>query len=271
MLRRGVGIVTGPGGTIGWLATRDGGVIVDSQFPATARVCLERLRQESAGGPLLLVNTHHHGDHTAGNGVFRPAVMQIVQHVQCAARHRTAALAAGAEALDGLADTTFTDRWSATVGDERVVAVHYGPAHTGGDALVVFERAEVVHLGDLVFNRIPPFVDRPAGASIRNWIAVLERVLDQYAGATFVFGHGTGDAVTGTVADIARFRDFLSAVLDHAQRGIAAGRSKEAVSALDTLPGFPEFRDVVKSYASPNPLFTVDHVLAVAYEELTAP
>jgi glyoxylase-like metal-dependent hydrolase (beta-lactamase superfamily II) len=270
-LRGGAGIFVGPGGTMGWLAMGDAAVIVDSQFPATARECLDALRQRSALNDVVLINTHHHGDHTAGNGVLRPFVRQIVQHEQCARQHAQALSSAGADGRAGLAEVTFADRWSTSVGDERVSASWYGAAHTGGDAIVVFERAGVVHVGDLVFNRVPPFVDRAAGASMRNWIAVLERLLRQHAGATFVFGHGRQDAVTGTGKDVAHFRDYLSAVLEHVQRGLASGRAMQDIVALDTLPGFAEFGDVVKNYASPNPLFSLAHVLTAAYQELTGP
>ncbi len=71
-LRRGVGYFTGPGGTIGWLATRDGAAVIDTQFPETAKLCVDGLRNRSARGIEVLINTHHHGDHTAGNTTFRP-------------------------------------------------------------------------------------------------------------------------------------------------------------------------------------------------------
>lgn len=268
-LRRGVGVFVGPGGTIGWLANRDAIVIVDSQFPATASACLDALRQRSRAERVILINTHHHGDHTAGNVTLRPAVRQIVQHERCAAAHRQMLQSADATAKAGLADVTFTDRWSADVGDERVTAFFYGAAHTGGDAVVVFERANVVHLGDLVFNRLPPFVDRASGASIRNWIRVLEAVLREHAGAEYVFGHGNRDAITGTAADVSHFRDYLSAVLQHVERGIAAGRSLEEIIKIDALPGFLEYSDAVKTYPSAFPRFTLAHVLTAAHQELT--
>lgn len=270
-LRRGTGIFIGPGGTIGWLATRDEAVIVDSQFPGTARECLDGLRQRSIVDRVVLINTHHHGDHTAGNSALRPFAQQIVQHEACARLHARAVQEGRPEARAGLADVTFTEQWSMTVGDERVSAIWYGPAHTGGDAVITFERAGVVHLGDLVFNRIPPFVDRAAGASIRNWIQILERILRQHAGAMFVFGHGRADMVTGTAADVAHFRDYLTAVLEHVQRGIAAGRSLQEIAAVDTLPGFADHMDAVKNYASPNPLFTLAHVVTAAHQELSPP
>ena len=73
-------------------------------------------------------------------------------------------------------DTTFTDVWSFEHGDEKVSAKHYGPAHTGGDAVIRFEKANVAHMGDLMFNRAHPVIDRPNGASIANWTVVLQKV-----------------------------------------------------------------------------------------------
>ena len=269
-LRRNVGVFVGPGGTIAWLATPAGIVVVDSQFPATASVCLNALRERSRADRIVLINTHHHGDHTAGNVALRGGATEIVQHERCAVAHRQMLQAADAAAKAGLADVTFTDRWSTDVGDERVRAFYYGAAHTGGDAVVVFERANVVHLGDLVFNRVPPFVDRANGASIRNWIRVLDRVLREHAGATFVFGHGAGDAITGGSADVTHFKNYLSAALDYVQRGIAAGQPLEEIVKIDALSGFPEFSDAVKNYPSAFPTFTLAHVLTAAHQELTA-
>jgi glyoxylase-like metal-dependent hydrolase (beta-lactamase superfamily II) len=268
-LRRRVGLFAGPGGTIGWLATPDGVLVVDSQFPMTADACITALRQRTSAVIQTLINTHHHGDHTAGNATFRPVVQQIVQHERCAAAHRVLTQAPGADAQRGLADVTFTEVWNVAIGDERVSAMHFGAAHTGGDAAVFFERANVIHVGDIVFNRIPPFIDRPSGGSIVNWVAVLETVAKRHADGLFIFGHGKDDMRTGTVRDVTHFRDYLTAALDHVRKGIAAGRSQSEIAAVSALPGFADHADVVKDYASPIPLFTLNHVLTIAYQELT--
>ena len=273
-IRRGVGVFVGPGGAIGWLSARGDAVgeaaVVDSQFPATARGVLDELTRRSPIERLVLINTHHHADHTAGNGIFRPVARQIVQHERCADAHRRMLAAAKPPLETATADTTFTTRWSTDIGAERVTALFHGAAHTGGDAIVIFERANVIHLGDLVFNGVPPFVDRASGASIRSWIGVLETILRDHADASFIFGHGARDAVTGARADVARFRDYLSAVLDQVQQGIAAGRSQTEIAAITAIQGFAEYGDVVKNYPSAFPQFSLAHVLTAAYQELTS-
>jgi len=146
-----------------------------------------------------------------------------------------------------------------------VTAEFRGPAHTGGDAVVIFEKANVVHMGDLVFNRLYPYVDRPGGASIRGWIKSLEDSAASYpADALFVFGHGSSKfGVTGKRDDLLVMRDFFSAVLAHVGREIAAGRDKPAVVAVENMPGFPDFHAPL-----PNRL---GMVLGAAFDELTAP
>jgi cyclase len=241
-LRRNVGIFTARGGTIGWLVNGTGAVVVDSQYPDTARMCLEGLEQRSTLPVDTLINSHHHTDHTAGNGVFRDAARRIVAHRGVPELQRRVAAASGAEDAQTYADTTFETEWRAEVGDEVVRAKYYGAAHTGGDCTVFFERADVVHMGDLVFNRFYPFVDRAGGASVQGWITLLEAVAAEHSPETiYVFGHANPEfGVTGSRADLLLQRDFLSAVLESARRGLAAGKSREEATALERLPGFPD-------------------------------
>jgi glyoxylase-like metal-dependent hydrolase (beta-lactamase superfamily II) len=88
------------------------------------------------------------------------------------------------------ADRTFTDTWREQLGDEWISCKFYGRAHTSGDITITFERANVVHMGDLMFNRRHPVVDRPAGALMKNHISVLEAVAKDHNNDTiYIFGH----------------------------------------------------------------------------------
>jgi cyclase len=262
-IRRNVGIFTGQGGTIGWLANSAGAVAVDAQFPATAKACVEGLQQKSPKGIQLLINTHYHGDHTAGNTAFRPVVKQIVQQERCAKLHRDSTEKAGTAAQQAYADITFGESWSQDLGDEKVWAYYYGPGHTGGDAVIVFERANVVHMGDLMFNRLHPRVDGPGGASMQNWVSILERVAKRHSDATFIFGHAKpGQPVTGPAKELLYLRDYLSAALQFVQKGIASKQSKEEIAKAPELPGFAE-------HVGSGTVLTLAGVLNSAYDELT--
>jgi len=273
-LRRDVGIFTGRGGTIGWLSSKDALAVVDTQFPDTALICLRGI--PGIGGRTIdaTINTHHHMDHTAGNVVFKAASRELVAQANVpklqfeaakrAEQQGTKVDTAASVASQVYADTTFPDVWRREIGSEIVTAEFRGPAHTGGDAVVIFEKANVVHMGDLVFNRLYPFVDRPGGASIRGWIKSLEESVVSYpADAIYVFGHGSSKfGVTGRRDDLLVMRDFFSAVVSHVEREIAAGHDKPTVVGVENMPGFPDFHAPL-----PNRL---GMVLGAAFDELTA-
>jgi cyclase len=262
-LRRNVGVFTARGGTIGWLVNRSGAVVVDSQFADTARTCIDGLSERSARTVDALINSHHHGDHTAGNGTFREVTRRIVAHSRVPELQRRAAAANGSEDAQTYADTTFDDEWSIEVGDEVVRAKHYGRAHTAGDCTIFFENADVVHMGDLVFNRAYPFVDRAGGASVQGWIALLEAVAHEHGEDTiYVFGHANREFdVIGGRADVLLQRDFLSAVLETASRAVARGRSRDEAAAIRRLPGFAD-------HAALADWLTLGTSIGAAYDEL---
>jgi cyclase len=263
-VRRNVGIFSGRGGTIGYLITPDGAIAVDAQFPDTAKACVEGLQQKASKGIQMLINTHYHGDHTGGNAAFRPAVKSIVQQERCAKLHKEFTAKNNTAAQQAYADLTFGESWSTTIGDEKVWANYYGPGHTGGDAVIFFEKANVVHMGDLMFNKLHPRVDRPSGASIRSWGSLLERVAKKHRDATFIFGHAKqGLPVTGSAQALLQLRDYFTAVLDYAQKGIKAGQSQEQIVGIESLPKFED-------YAASGQVLNLKGTLTAAYEELTS-
>jgi glyoxylase-like metal-dependent hydrolase (beta-lactamase superfamily II) len=265
-LRRSVGYFTGHGGTIGFHVSKDGVVVVDAQMPATAKICLEGIKERDGGRMIdILVNTHHHGDHTGGNPVFKPEAKKILAHANVPKLQREAAARQAAARPDApapeivVADATFVNTWEEDVGSDRLALRYYGPAHTSGDAVVVFVKANVVHMGDLVFNRMHPFIDRPAGASIANWITVLERtVADHKNDTTYIFGHGSQKfGVIGARADLLYMRDYLTALLEFVRGEIKAGKPKDVIVKItEPLKAFPDH----------GPL--IERVLTPAYDEL---
>lgn len=263
-LRRHTGYFTEMGGTIGWLAAPDALVAIDSQFPDSAPHCLAGLRQRTDHPMDLLINTHHHRDHTGGNGVFSKATDTIVAQQNVPELQKQAY--AGNDELppQTYANKLFEKEWTTDVGDETLRARHYGPAHTGGDAVVLLEKANVVHMGDLVFNRWYPVIDRPGGASIRNWVSTLETVIRDYPDdALYIYGHGNPKfGVSGRKEDLGVMRDYLSHLLDTVQKDLQAGKSKEEIMNRGSFEQFPDF-------TAPSKRLTLAYNLEVAYNELT--
>ena len=260
-LRRGVGMFIGTGGTIGYLVNGDGAFAIDSQFMNTAEICVAGLKQRAPKGIAMLINTHHHGDHTGGNKAY--GVSKIVAHENCLTSHRATTEAAKTVDQQAYATTTFKDTWSEKFGDETIEARYFGPGHTGGDAVIHFQQANVMHMGDLLFNRAHPNIDRAQGARIDNWITVLETVSKRASNDTiFIAGHAKDNVVRNGRAELGHFRNYLTAALEHARAGVKAGHSKEEVQKLPALKGFED-------NASPNARLTLAFVLGIAYDEVT--
>jgi len=263
-IRRNVGFFTMRGGTIGYLVNPDAVLVVDSQFPEEAKACVAGLNERSGGRPVdCLINTHHHGDHTGGNISFRGVAKSVVAQTK-AAEHMHNPPGGEPPADQLYPDVTFAESWSTGVGDERVTARHYGRAHTSGDIVVTFEQANVAHMGDLVFHRRHPVVDRAAGATLRNWMTVLDRTLADHAKDTiYVFGHAAvGLPPVGTHTDLSRFHDYLGAVLEWTGDRIRAGHGRDEILAMqEPLAGFEDYG----AFGRPG----AREVRTCAYEEIT--
>jgi len=264
-VRRNVGIFTGRGGTIGWMVNPDAVVAVDTQFADVAKICVDGLKQKAGGRAIDTVfNTHHHGDHTSGNAVFRAEAKRLIAHQNVPELMRKVAAGSPNAPAPTVPDTTFDKTWSQRFGDETITASFNGPGHTGGDAIIRFERANVAHMGDLLFHERHPRVDRAGGASIQNWITILEKATKDFPADTiYIAGHSKeGLPVTVDRKAVLQFRDYFTAVLGATRKAIAAGQTKEALVATPSLPGF-------EGYQGGGSL-TLAGVLAVAFDELSA-
>ncbi len=259
-VRGGVSYFTERGGTIGVYVPESsgsgGGVIIDTQFPESAQMLADQLGDQlrKSGDLELLFNTHHHGDHTSGNGVFSPFATQHVSHERAKANLADNLAKDGKTGEVPLPSATFTDEWSYRLSDgkEIVTAKHFGPAHTGGDACLHFENANVVHVGDLLFNRRFPYIDPGAGGDILNWEKVIKKVRKHYDKDTiYIFGHAAESyPVTGDRNDIKAFENYLRSLRKYVKKQKKMGTSvTQLVEKTSVIPGAPSWRQGEKQLA----------------------
>jgi glyoxylase-like metal-dependent hydrolase (beta-lactamase superfamily II) len=261
MLTDDIGIFTEKGGTIAFYLSKDGPVVVDAQFPDSAQHLIDELKKKSENPFRLLINTHHHGDHTAGNIAFKGLVPHVLAHANSKANQERVAKEQKKEDVQLYPDQTYTDTWCEKIGKEEICLYYYGAGHTDGDSLVHFKKANIVHMGDLVFNRRHPYIDKSAGASINNWIKLLDKTTSTFSKKTqYICGHAAeGYDIQLKADDLKAFGDYLGNVLKFTDAEIKAGKTKEEILKATEIPGSPEWKGS-----------GIERPLGAAYIELTA-
>ena len=181
----------------------------------------------------FVLNTHHHGDHTGGNEAFGDTGAYIVAHDNV--RGRLAA-------ADGTPDAalpviTFSETATFHRNGEEIHVFHPANAHTDGDSIVIFRNANVVHMGDVFFSGMYPYIDIGGGGGINGYIAALEKTASMIDADTKVIpGHGPLSAKTDIDASITVLKDVRSRV----QALIDQGLDEDAVVAADPLSDLNE-------------------------------
>jgi glyoxylase-like metal-dependent hydrolase (beta-lactamase superfamily II) len=260
MLTDDIGIFTEKGGTIAFHFSKEGITVVDAQFPDTAPHLIAELKKRKDEPFRLLINTHHHGDHTSGNIAFKGVTNRVLAHKNSLENQKKVAVANNNEDKQYYPNETFETERKEDIGKEKVALYYYGAGHTNGDAFIHFENANIVHVGDLVFNRRHPYVDRSAGANMKSWISVLDAALKKFDSKTiFVCGHsGENYDVKGSQDMLLSFRDYLGNVLNFVGSEIKAGKSKDEILKANGIPGSPEWKGE-----------GIQRPLTAAYEEIT--
>lgn len=233
-------MLTGAGGNMGLSVGEDAVFLIDDQFaPLTDRIngAIAKITPKPVR---FVLNTHWHFDHTGGNENYGKAGALIVAHENVRRRMGTdqfiesmkrSVPAAPAAALPVV---TFTDGVSFHLNGEEIRAMHVARAHTDGDTIVHFLKSDVIHMGDVFFNEMYPFIDLSSGGGIRGTIAACDRVLAIAGANTRVIpGHGPLTDRAGLQA----YRDMLAGVLSRVEALVREGRKvEEIVAAKPTAP-----------------------------------
>ena len=234
-------LLTGAGGNIGLSAGDDAVFMVDDQFaPLTPRI--EAAIAMLTSKPVKFVlNTHWHFDHTGGNENFGKAGAVILAHENVRKRMSVESfieflgMKVKAEPRAALPVVTFTRDITLHLNGEEIHVYHAPQAHTDGDAIVHFRKGDVVHMGDVFFNKLYPFIDASSGGTVEGVIAAADRVLKIAGDGTKIIpGHGP----LASKADLKVYRDMLVAVSARVRKQVRAGKSLADVIASNPAAEF---------------------------------
>jgi glyoxylase-like metal-dependent hydrolase (beta-lactamase superfamily II) len=143
------------------------------------------------------------------------------------------------------------------LGGQEVQVFHVAPGHTDGDSMVFFKDQKVLHMGDLFFNGMVPFIDQPGGGSVKGMIENMDYAISHVPADTKVIaGHGP----TAGIAELKRARDFLADLWAATDKAMKAGMSKADAARAIRMESYPEIKPSFR---------TLGNVISVIYDELS--
>ncbi len=230
-VRDDVFMLTGRGGNIGLSVGSDGPLIIDDQFAELSDKIVAAIATVSDQPVKFVVNTHHHGDHTGGNANFNAAGAIVVAHDKVRDRMQAAQLAAADGASPAaLPVITFSHDATFHWNGQTTKIHHVAPAHTDGDAIVYFEEANVIHMGDTYFAGRYPYIDVSSGGDIDGVIEAADYALSISNAETLIIpGHGALSNPT----ELQTYRSMLVDVRLSVKALIADGKTLDEALAMN--------------------------------------
>lgn len=264
-LAPGVAVLFGAGGNIGLSYGEDGNVIVDDQFAPLTDKIAAAIAGLDPDPVRFVINTHWHFDHTGGNENLGKRGAVILAHDNVRTRMSTEQFIAAlnlkvpASPQGALPVVTFAEGVTLHLNGDTLHVVHVANAHTDGDSLVHWQKADVLHMGDTFFHGASfPFIDLSSGGSIDGVIASAEKGLEIAGpGMRVIPGHGP----VATRQDLVAYRNMLVDIRGKVAAAIAAGRTLDQIKA-----SAPAAR-----YGMPDGFIKPDQFVEFVYNSLREP
>jgi cyclase len=231
-------MLSGPGGNV-VVSLGDFKVVVDG-FVQPAWPRLKAALDGLDGSPIKsLIDTHWHFDHADNNANFRKAGAGVIAHENTATRlmqpHDLLGMHFDPSPTAALPTQTFTAGVTLNANGEQIDVRHVAPAHTDTDVFVFFPKANVLHMGDVFFNGMYPFIDATTGGHINGMIAGVAAGLKiANAQTKIVPGHGP----LARRPSLEAFGRMLTGVRDGVQKLKAAGKTLAEVQAAKPSAAF---------------------------------
>jgi len=236
--------IFGQGGNIGLVVTPKHAVLIDDQFERLVPGLLEAVHSVTDKPIKYLINTHGHGDHVGGNVVLEKQVMAIIAHTNVRKRMLTeqaklepAQRGGLPELALGSEDPKEKARLDIHLDGTEIHLLHVGPGHTDGDVIVGLPGTHTMHMGDLFFLGMLPYIDVEGGGSFDGLAAQVAYVASWIPDdARLIPGHGP---VCGK-KELLRYRDLLLAVQAHVKANPA--KDGAALAASFDAAAWPEWK-----------------------------
>ncbi|MBO6514379.1 MAG: MBL fold metallo-hydrolase [Phycisphaerales bacterium] len=240
-------------------------VMIDTKYPhfAGAMKADAATVSKSDAPEITLINTHHHGDHTAGNAIIIPTAVASYAHKNAIPRIQSqldtfkTTGSAASERIKGFSDSkaladlakqaaSKAESWTneditpknpidtqttdLTIDGSNITLHHFGAGHTDNDLVVHFKDDNLIHTGDLVFNGLHPYFDPPAGVTALGWLLALNSTYNLCDESTTVVP-GHGEPSDRTI--IANQMNYITSIITNVQAEIKKDTPKEDILNME--------------------------------------
>jgi cyclase len=239
-------MLQGPGANMGLCIGKNGIFLIDDKFAPLHERIISKIHDVAGNAVpdksrMFIINTHFHGDHTGGNELMGEAGAVIIAHDNVRKRLSTEQFSKFFNrttpplAEIGLPIITFTTGLTFHLNDDSIQVIHLPPAHTDGDAIVHFIKANVIHAGDLLFTGRYPIIDLERGGSVLGMIENARKIASMCNEDTKVIpGHGSLSDKSG----LEKFANMLSTIRSRVSDMVAEGKTLDEILAAHPAAEF---------------------------------
>jgi cyclase len=258
-------LLEGAGGNVALFVAEEGALLVDDKLPPATADMKAAVKAVTSQPVRFVVNTHWHRDHSGGNEALAGDGSLIVAHENVRKRMSVDGFIAvfgrktQAAPPRALPVVTFTQDVTFHLGGETISVHHVKGAHTDGDSLVRFHRANVLHMGDCFLHGSFPVVDSVNGGTFTGLIEAVDRALALADEGTRILpGHGP----VATRTELQEWRTMVATIDERVRRAVAEGKTLEQVKQLGPTREWDA--RMTRTFV------TADHVVEEAYRSATS-
>jgi cyclase len=271
-IRPNVFVIFGGGANVTVHVGEDGVLLVDTGSAQTADAVLAAIKAISAQPIRLIINTSADTDHVGGNERLAKSGVRInpdafsdqeqatvLAHENVLGRmsapNDSAGSPPGTPARRGANESLFpvgawpTETYTARIrsmylNDDGVQVMRQAGAHSDGDSIVLFRRADVIATGDVLDLRHFPVIDAGRGGGIEGEIDALNHLLELTIPAMplvlkdgrtlLVPGHGR----VSDYGELVEYRDMVTVIRDLIQDMVDKGMTAAQVKAANPTNGY---------------------------------
>ena len=234
-------LVLGGGGNSGILVTDKILVVIDTKMGGDAGDLFKLASEKAAGKPILVINTHYHGDHVKGNHFYKGSRIYMGNYDKAFLQKEVDP--------DNMPTDYVKDSLVLNLGNETVMLYDLGQAHTYHDMVVYLKNRKLLFSGDLIFNHINPFLKKESRADVDKWLEALHVLLNKFDLEKVVPGHGA----TGG-------KELVWSMIDYFGDMKAAEKDPSRATELKA-----KYKDWVEMPMMTSPQATIDYIRAAGH------